>query len=443
MITLGLLRNIKNWSTEKTDPLGRFALSYSLYIALSYLVSSPFFGTAFFLICVIPTAINVLRLHEGNATSCLETRGCLWACVFILYAVMISPFSSLSLSIGVEKTLIPALETAAFFMASLLFFTHIPYEKMHRFFLLLTSVVGFCALASLMMHASSPEGLSARLAPLGRASHPILGALVYGSVGIIALYLSLNSQHLWERLYAASVSLLVGILIFFTGSRAPLGIYLMSTTLILFAFQRSHRTSLKRIALTLLWGLCIPSLLFMSFLSILSFFREESFSWVISFSRIGDFISGYSKEALNRGGSLRPEIWTEAWARIQEKAFFGHGIHGRITLPPTDSVSPARTYHIHNLFLGTLFHMGIPGALLFYTYLIWAFKEAIRQYLSTHPLCILSSVLFFFALLSGIFDLSQPIKPPGPIWIIFWFPLAFLIANQTNFGNRASFSIKT
>jgi len=96
----------------------------------------------------------------------------------------------------------------------------------------------------------------------------------------------------------------------------------------------------------------------------------------------------------------RARVWTEAWGRIMDKPWLGHG---PTYVLGTDEKNVRRHYP-HSLFLFMSFIVGIPGAILFYVLILIIFfrsLQAARKYATeksqfAYTVVILSSTLVIF-----------------------------------------------
>ncbi len=138
------------------------------------------------------------------------------------------------------------------------------------------------------------------------------------------------------------------------------------------------------------------------------------------------------QQAFERGQSFRFIIWSEVWQGIQARPIFGHGLLSELAI---DTGARSRPMSVaHNAYLQVFWTGGIIGLLLFLLLLGSAFRFALirgQQQGDYRILCIL--IFAACAMMTGVDIL---IARPRDQWILFWLPLAMLMA----FGNAADVS---
>lgn len=138
------------------------------------------------------------------------------------------------------------------------------------------------------------------------------------------------------------------------------------------------------------------------------------------------------QQAFERGQSFRFIIWSEVWQGIQARPIFGHGLLSELAI---DTGARSRPMSVaHNAYLQVFWTGGIIGLLLFLLLLGSAFRFALirgQQQGDYRILCIL--IFAACAMMTGVDIL---IARPRDQWILFWLPLAMLMA----FGNAANVS---
>ena len=139
-----------------------------------------------------------------------------------------------------------------------------------------------------------------------------------------------------------------------------------------------------------------------------------------------------AQKAFERGQSFRFIIWSEVWQGIQARPIFGHGLLSELAIDTGARSGPMSV--AHNAYLQVFWTGGIIGLLLFLLLLGSAFRFALlrgQQEGDYRVLCIL--IFAACAMMTGVDIL---IARPRDQWILFWLPLAMLLA----FGNAASIS---
>ena len=230
-----------------------------------------------------------------------------------------------------------------------------------------------------------------RLAGWAETRHPILGASVIGTCVLLAASRLLQRRGRSLALAAVSAGLLFIVL---TGSRGPL-IAIAASLALLLALTRRRLLLAAGCAGVLALGLLAiaePTLL--------------QTAW----SRL-----------LERGWSNRLDIWQLAIREIEVRPLFGYG--------PSARLDRATDNFPHNLFLSTLFYSGGVGLLLLLGVLALGLRAAARQ--PDRIVRATSLALLLHLVLSGVSDLGQITKGPGPLWYIVWIPLVLALGRRS------------
>ncbi len=137
------------------------------------------------------------------------------------------------------------------------------------------------------------------------------------------------------------------------------------------------------------------------------------------------------QQAFERGQSFRFVIWSEVWQGILARPVFGHGLLSELAID-TGRKTPMSV--AHNAYLQIFWTGGIIGLLLFLLLLGNAFRFAVRRGQQQGDYRILCILIFAAcAMMTGVDIL---IARPRDQWILFWLPLAMLMA----FGNADNVS---
>ena len=228
-----------------------------------------------------------------------------------------------------------------------------------------------------------------RLHGWGVTSHPILGASVMSMAYLTALTRVLTEQRL--RLAHVAACLAIVVFLLMTESRGPLLAALVATLFL--CLQRAWRwPALGAMAvLVLLWALLPASV------------RHHQEAAMVS-----------------RGSSHRLQIWSRTLELAWQRPLFGHGLAANLDLPGI-------TFP-HDLYLSVLFYSGAVGFVLFALLVFWVSLALWRAARGVEWLWM--TALWIDALLSGLTDLGQITKGPGPMWFIFWLPVGLVLAKQ-------------
>jgi O-antigen ligase len=230
-----------------------------------------------------------------------------------------------------------------------------------------------------------------RLGGWAETRHPILGASMIGASVILAAGRLLEGR----SRYLAAAAAIGGIaFILLTGSRGPL-IAIAASLALLLAFARPRLLAAALVAALLLLGvvaLADPALL--------------QHAWA---------------RLLERGWSSRLDIWQLAIEEIGRRPLLGYG--------PSARLDRATDNFPHNLFLSTLFYSGAIGFLLLLAVIGLASRSAWRMPDRVGRATCLA--LLSHLVLSGVSDLGQVSKGPGPMWYIMWLPIILSLGPTT------------
>lgn len=229
-----------------------------------------------------------------------------------------------------------------------------------------------------------------RLTGWNITKHPILGASIIGVCILLAVGRLLGGGLSKPQRWFAIAMIPLGLaFIYLTGSRGPM-IAISASLLLLLALQRWRIAAVVVAAAVVLAGLAAALLP----------------------ATTADVVAHLTA----RGWSERLDIWQMALAQIGQRPFFGFG-------PEATLEGRARSLGSfpHNLLLSTLLYTGAVGASLLAAYFASSLWRAIR---TSDPLIRTTGIaLVLHTVLSGLTDLSNIIKGPGPMWFIVWLPL--------------------
>ena len=135
---------------------------------------------------------------------------------------------------------------------------------------------------------------------------------------------------------------------------------------------------------------------------------------------------------LERGLSFRLEIWRATWEIVQANFWGGIGLGTPLGVEYGGKfVAP----HAHNLLYDLQARAGILGLLLFLPIVAFVLS---RMWRAERDEQVYVAALLFF-LLCVMTDVHKPINSPSSIYVIFWLPLAALLALRSGgVGQRAS-----
>ncbi|NHN89034.1 toluene tolerance protein [Acetobacter sp. LMG 1627] len=274
--------------------------------------------------------------------------------------------------------------TFVFLLADAFCATRVFRERLMQVMIGFGAVNVLIALGRLAFRPLEWQGHILRMQGWGLTRHPILGAIIMGSVLLMAVHRGLATSR-W-RYWLAAVAALIFILL--TGSRGPLLGVLCALPVML---------GLKRPKVAL--GLAVAAMV-----AVAAF-------WVLD----GSVVSRLVKEQLGRGDSHRLTIWSLSWQQIRQAFWFGHG-------PAWKLARPGETFP-HNLFLSTWLYAGLAGVGALLAYLVMVGKSLFEaRHKVEMPLCL---AVLIHTLVSAMTDFGQVIKGPAPMWYIFWLATLF------------------
>lgn len=368
----------------KADPLATGVL---IFIAAAFMVPTGAAYALVFYLAVIPAWLASLR---GNT---LPVRSLGFAVPLALIA-----FSSATLLWGhddghrVWRFAAESLWTAIF-VCSLLTVLREEATRRRVGSLLIWAATANAAWSLLLAAVLPKQG--DRMHGWGVTNHPILGATVIATALLCALSRAVSEPE-WRLRHVAACAVMA-IFILFTESRGPLGAMCVASLFICAAGPWRARAGAALAGVALAWWL-LPA----------SFRAHEA------------------ETLANRGTSHRFEIWHRTLQMIAERPIFGHGLaanldHAGATFP-------------HDLFLSVLFYSGAAGFVLFAVLLafvasrLWRARPAQWSGDPSVADWVWMVALWINALVSGLTDLGQITKGPGPLWLIFWLPVCLALS---------------
>ena len=264
------------------------------------------------------------------------------------------------------------------------------FENMLRLSVL---VAGIAATLSIIVFYQSNELSGPRMTGVGSLTNVNEFSNVYGVFALLGLGFALRTQSTTLRLGMAGAILAFITFAWFGQSRTAFVTMLFSLPILL-------GLNLKRRRLV---PLGIASLIALGGVLLLMFPEPIA-------------------EALERGAGLRPGIWAGVWQQISTLPLTGHGLTS--TLSVTSGKEHFET--AHNAYLQVLWHGGVIGLLVFGLLFAGAFRTAWIRGCDTGDYTIFCIFLFTAGImLTGVDTL---IERPRDQWLLFWQPLALLLA---------------
>lgn len=268
------------------------------------------------------------------------------------------------------------------------------HQKMTAFVWLVILAGITSSIYSLTLHYLLPDYQplpEPRLYSMGRLSNPVIGAVSYGFVAVLAAYLVLISQR-------RAQFLLLGVLAVLTWAIALSG----------------TRT---------VWLAMIASFAVGIYLSIPEKSRTLIPVMIVIVGSIALATLGLD-EFLRRSFSFRPEIWDHFITLTISD--FGTVLLGAGSGTPTNWVTSVEVFkHPHSIFISTFYFGGLIGLLLLLATYFLAAKKVIQ---SKDPIAPLAAMLVVFGLIVGLLDGDNVLTKIDYLWWVFWLPIALCIS---------------
>lgn len=278
-----------------------------------------------------------------------------------------------------------------FVTASLLALRDRGFER--RLYVWLSLVAGASLLAVFTALLAGTIVHEVRLGGFGIASHPVIGATLYGFVLLTSAFVLLPRSASWPaRLLWLGVIGLCTAFMLLSGSRGPL--IALAAALVLGLAIADRRIAIA-VACLFAAGLVI---------GLLADFRPFEMLFT-------------------RGESGHFAIWREALDSIAARPWFGFGSLADFAF--TGKNGPSRSPH--NLLLANQLYGGLPATLLLAALIgtaLWRAGQAARDGATIYL------VLLAFGLTASLFDSRSLVQNIGREWITLWLPLALLAARE-------------
>jgi O-antigen ligase len=358
-----------------------------LYVAAAFLLPSDPAAALVFYLAVIPAALA--RLARRGTPWPLRPGAGSQARAAAVLALGLVLWSGLTLLWGEDaghRTLKFAGDTLATLVFLLALLETLPGPALRR---RLQDVLIGCGAANAALSIAIDtitHPLNPRLHGWGVTTHPILGASVMAVPYLTALCRGLEEAgRRWLSLAAAA---LMAAFILLTESRGPLLAASAATFLVCATGWWRWRCLATAAVVAALWAL-LPAPV-----------REHS-----------------QQVLVQRGASHRIEIWEYSARMIAGRPLLGHGLAANLDLP--EFTFP------HDLYLSLLFYSGVVGLVLFLAMAALLARRALPDAAGREWRWLAS--LWLCGLASGLTDLGQITKGPGPMWFIIWLPAGLLM----------------
>jgi O-antigen ligase len=265
------------------------------------------------------------------------------------------------------------------------------YERMLQLCVLIATVAALVSLAVFYREHPFP---STRLVGLGSLTNINEFSVVYGVFALLAMGFALRAR---GRPYKLLFLLAVGVFICFAwfGQSRTAFVSMIIALLALVGLMLQEKRVLYVAVLTTFAG------------ALLLLFPDSV------------------EQALLRGQGLRPQIWGGIWAEIKSAPIAGHGLLSELSIEAGRHIF----HNAHSAYLQVFWNGGVIGLGLFLVLLVVALRSAWswgRQQGDHTVFCML-----LFAACTMVTDVGTLIERPRDQWMLFWLPLALLLAYQS------------
>ncbi|VAW79920.1 hypothetical protein MNBD_GAMMA13-2044 [hydrothermal vent metagenome] len=264
---------------------------------------------------------------------------------------------------------------------------------------LLSMAAALAAVISVPLWYSDHSFPSSRMIGTGTLNNPNPSAFVYGFFAVACCHLALSYTRLWLRLVFSIGTLLLAALVFLTQSNTGILATVFSIALLLLL---RHGGRLLHLAIGIF--VTIGALVFLS------------------------YSLGILERPMDGGLSQRIPIWQHVIEQIKAAPVIGHGYQKLLLLDAQGG--PDIANYAHNAILASFRDGGLVAAILHLLILVTALITAGKIYSRDKDPVYLAYLLFGFICMLA--DTDQLITRPRELWIIFWWPLAMIIASRIN-----------
>lgn len=236
-----------------------------------------------------------------------------------------------------------------------------------------------------------------RLAGFGQLDSPVVAALVYAAVAVMAVSEVGKRPGLMFRFAYLTAALVLTLAVYYSDSRGALGGLLCGLSVYLLA--RWSPSVREFVSTVLLLALVAAA-------SILALSSDDGFRSVL----------------FPRGDSFRIEIWNTTLDRVfSESAVFGMGI-------ATDDdvvVGGLRFLHPHSLYISVLYQGGLLAFALFVAMVLFVVRTLLVHF--AHQDAKLALGLLGLALSAYFLDGHELVDKISDTWVLFWLPVSIAV----------------
>lgn len=391
MLNLSFVDRDRRWSLSNV-----VFVTYSLFLAGFYFVPNAVDNYKFYIAAVFLPGLfllpRVLKL-------CWSSRIWLSLLAYLGYMLLSSLWSADFSLAALWRDVRYTAYILAFILLTIYWFernSQLPDALMEAITLvaIVAAAVSLIAFQGLGLLSMATEH---RLVGLGITDNPNPSAFVYGFFGVIALdYLR---RHWGEKLaYVYAAGVLV-IILFVIQTQSNTGLLALAAgCALLFLFERRPASA------SLIIALCLGAA------------AAIYLAWVL----------GFLSATTDTGLMNRLPIWGHILEQWKAAPIFGYGYQPTHILWPDGT--PSTLNYAHSGFLSTLRDGGLVGLVLLLVVYGFALRTAFHMVSTSRRaryLCLL-----IFGLVCVLVDSDQMVTRPRELWVIFWLPLACLVAYE-------------
>lgn len=237
-----------------------------------------------------------------------------------------------------------------------------------------------------------------RLIGIGTLENPNPSSFVYGFFSVLSGYYALKSKNTLRRIVFLLCTSVLLMFVLLTQSRTGILATLVSQLLLIVFYPRNKQVTFGIAAIV----------------SIAFIFYMLASPWMLS--RLTDI-----------SFPQRIHIWKHALDLIAASPIFGNGYQTEFLAHIPNSTTVLNS--THNTFLATARDGGLVGLGLQLLVITSAFRAGLKALITdNNPIYL---VLLILGLLCMLTATDQIITRPRELWVIFWLPLALLLARET------------
>jgi len=374
---------------------GYLALAYSLFLAGYFITPNGGDLYKFYAVAVFLPGLFALRtmLRKPGDTS-------LWYSILAYIAYMLlTSFWSVNFS---GKAFFDDSRLAAGIVIFLLVTLHICAQDRKRFeniIRLICVCAGIAALVSIALWNINQLPPRPRLTGIGIIDNPNPSSFVYGLFAVLNAYYAFRARQPWIRAAFSVLCIILLTLVVLTESNTGILATASAMTLLLILYKHRQR-------LLLAGGLLVGVAVILYLL------------WSL----------GLLSSPVDAGLVQRLPIWHTVMNQWLAAPVFGNGYQPEFLLTPSGDKDAANW--AHSALLATLRDGGVTGLILHLLILATAMHAAFRLAREYEDPIYLVLLLFGFICMTA--DTDQLITRPREVWVIFWLPLAMILAGTTH-----------